>query len=190
MKAKANQPLTYKTLSGKAFAALLHPRPGVLVTCCDVNGAANIITIAWHTPLSYDPPLVGISVGLSRYSHGLISQLGEFVINMVGVDFIDALNICGQYTGALDDKASISAINLTPSQKVKPPRIAGALGYLECIVEQEVDSGDHTFFIGKVLLAQVAESAFSNRWLSPQGDVPLCLQRDKFGVYREINHKR
>ncbi|MBN1538346.1 MAG: flavin reductase family protein [Anaerolineales bacterium] len=189
MPKKTNPQINYKTITGRDFAALLHPRPAILVTCCDTSGVSNILTIAWHTPLSYDPPLVGISVGVTRYSHSLISQVGEFVINIVDVSMIDALKTCGQYTGELDDKASLANLSLIPAKKVRPPLIAGANGYLECLVEQEVDAGDHTFFIAKVLLAQAAETAFSNMWVSPQGNIPLCLQRDQYGIYQDIGHK-
>jgi len=179
-------PMKYKTITGKEIAALLHPRPAVLVTCCDLNGAPNVLTVAWHTPLSYNPPLIGISIGLTRYSHNLISQVRQFVVNIVGISSIEALKNCGQYTGALDDKTSLSGLTLKAAHKVKPPLISAALGYLECQVEQEVDAGDHTFFIGRVMLAQAAETAFSNMWVSLIGDVPLCLQRDRFGVYKDF----
>ena len=73
-----------KTITGREIAALLNPRLAVLVTCCDLAGEPNVFTVAWQTPLSHRPPLVGISVGCTRYSHRLISDTGEFVVNIVG----------------------------------------------------------------------------------------------------------
>jgi flavin reductase (DIM6/NTAB) family NADH-FMN oxidoreductase RutF len=185
----SDQPTKYKTITGREVAAMLHPRPAVLVTCCDNHGAPNILTIAWHTPLSHDPPLVGISVASTRYSHGLISQTGELVINIVDHSFVAAVQICGQYTGELDRKAELAGLVLKSAKKVKPPIIAGALGYLECCVEQEVDAGDHTLFIARVLQAEALETAFSNQWLSPQGDILLCLQRDQYGMFQPLGQK-
>ncbi len=216
MHKNSDYPMKYKTIRGREIAALLHPRPAVLVTCCDANESPNILTIAWHTPLSHDPPLVGISVGTTRYSHRLISQVGEFVINIVGQPFLEALQICGKYTGELDDKVALARLTPLPAKTVKPCLIAQALGYLECRVVQQIPTGDHTLFIGEVLQAQVDEMAFSNMWnyqkshversetsmtdnektlRFAQGDIPLlgqpllCLHRDKYGVINIIEDK-
>ena len=48
------------------------PMQAVLVTCRDENEKTNVLTIAWHTPISRNPPLYGISVAPGRYSHELI----------------------------------------------------------------------------------------------------------------------
>ena len=38
----------------------------VLVTCNNHKGKPNIITLAWHTPLSSKPPLYGIAIAPKR----------------------------------------------------------------------------------------------------------------------------
>jgi flavin reductase (DIM6/NTAB) family NADH-FMN oxidoreductase RutF len=61
---------------------LLHPKLVALLTCVDDAGKANIITLAWAMPVSVQPPLVVVSVGPRRYSHGLIDETKEFVLNI------------------------------------------------------------------------------------------------------------
>ncbi|MDI6654922.1 MAG: flavin reductase, partial [Candidatus Hydrothermarchaeota archaeon] len=61
---------------------LMHPRLTVLVTCIDSRGMSNIITLAWSMPTSIKPPMAAISVAPQRYSHKLISETKEFVVNM------------------------------------------------------------------------------------------------------------
>ena len=65
---------------------MLNPVPAVLVTCGD-SLATNIITIAWTGIINSDPPMTYVSVRKSRYSHHLISESGEFVINLTTEDF-------------------------------------------------------------------------------------------------------
>jgi flavin reductase (DIM6/NTAB) family NADH-FMN oxidoreductase RutF len=169
-----------KRIEGSEIAALLNPRAALLVTCCDTRGVPNVLTIAWHTPLSHNPPLVGISIAQRRYSHLLIQQVGEFVLNVVSMDYLCAVRICGELTGQGKDKFQEAGLCVMPSAHVRPPNIAGALAHLECVLVDQVETGDHTFFIGKVLHAEARAACFDDAWDSVGGDVLLCLQRDRF----------
>ena len=93
-----------KIIQGRAIAALLNPRPAVLVTCCDGKGKPNVLSIAWHTPLCHNPPMLGISIDHRRYSHNLIDHSGEFVINVVSQAFLPAIELCGNQSGQSMDK--------------------------------------------------------------------------------------
>ena len=66
------------------------PMQAAMVTCNDKDGKTNIITIAWHTPISKDPPLYGISVAPSRCSHDLILNSKEVFINISISDYISS----------------------------------------------------------------------------------------------------
>jgi flavin reductase (DIM6/NTAB) family NADH-FMN oxidoreductase RutF len=175
------------TITGGSTSRLLNPRAAVLVTCCEQTGKANAISVAWHTPLSHDPPLVGISIGLTRYSHELITATGEYVINVVGQDMQAAVEFCGEHSGRDCDKLALASLELRPARHLRSPVLAGALGHLECRVEQEVLTGDHTFFVGRVLTAEVRSDCFDKAWVPGSGDVLLCLRLDGYGrfVYGE-----
>lgn len=172
----------YKTVQGREIAALLNPRPVVLVTCCDAEGTPNVLSVAWHTPLSHDPALVGISVAMSRYSYGLIEEGGEFVINIVSVACQHAVEVCGQRSGREGDKLGPAGLKLEPARTVRPPLIAGALGTLECRVVDRLPCGDHVLFVGEVLSAMARAGSFGDAWEPGLGDVLLCRQRDRFGT--------
>ncbi|MBI9045061.1 MAG: flavin reductase family protein [Anaerolineaceae bacterium] len=174
-----------KNILDRDIAALLNPRLALLVTCGDQNGKNNILTIAWHSPLSHRPPLVGISVGKTRHSLTLIREFGEFVLNIVSDDLVNSVQFCGNYTGEIDDKFEITKIKTMESRTVHPPRLAEAMGFLECKVMEEVETGDHIFFVGKVLLAKAREDCFSNAWESLDQTALLCLQRNRFGKFME-----
>lgn len=187
MTAISNDNLQYKEITGRQITALLNPRPAVLVTCCDENGVPNAISIAWHTPLSHDPPLVGISVGKTRYSYKLIEQSGEFVINIVDTSFRNAVETCGNVSGADCNKIELAGLELRPTLKVRSPFILGSLGYLACQLEQQIPVGDHTLFVGRVLSAMVQAKRFSDSWMPDKAKVLLFWYRRRygFGVYEE-----
>ncbi|MBE5805009.1 MAG: flavin reductase family protein, partial [Clostridiales bacterium] len=64
---------------------MLAPVPVVMVSCKGVKAddKPNIITIAWAGTVNSQPPMVSVSVRKERYSHKLISESGEFVVNLV-----------------------------------------------------------------------------------------------------------
>ena len=174
-------------IEGRAIAALLNPRPAVLVTCCDAQGNPNVLSVAWHTPLSHDPPLVGISIDMRRYSHALIQQSGQFVVNVVGQTFQEAIEGCGNVSGRQVNKFAAFHLSALPAHCVKPPLIAWALAHLECNVIHRIPTGDHTLFVAEVIFAQANGQCFSDAWDAQTGKVLLCLQRDRFGTWENTN---
>ncbi|MBO4775683.1 MAG: flavin reductase, partial [Lachnospiraceae bacterium] len=61
---------------------MLYPLPAVMISCQEKNQKPNIITVAWAGTICSDPVMVSISVRKERYSHDIIKNTGEFVINL------------------------------------------------------------------------------------------------------------
>lgn len=143
---------------------LLHPRNTVLVSCIDKTGRTNIITLAWSMPTSIDPPMVAISVAPKRYSHHMIEETGEFVVNIPTMEIVRQSLFCGRISGVKCDKFKEAPLTPSSAQKVKPPIIKECVAHLECRLVQVVATGDHTLFIGKVLAAYVNDGVFDDKF--------------------------
>mgnify|MGYP000044060128 FL=1 len=170
----------------EAFSRLLHPRPVLLVTSVDGEGKPNIITIAWATPASVDPPVVAICVRKDRYSHKLISETGEFVINVPTKALVDKAVYCGTVSGANVDKFRETGLTASPAKTVKPPIIEECIAHIECRVEKSVDAGSHTVFFGRVLAAYADEERFQNRmWLVPDAGLVLHVGGKSYATLAE-----
>lgn len=141
-------------------STFLVPVPAALVTCQDRGGRPNIITIAWTGVVCSDPPMVSISLRPSRYSHAIIRESGEFVVNIPPVDIVRKVDQCGIHSGKETDK--FSAMGLTPveAEKVSAPLIEECTVSLECRVTEIVPLGVHDMFLGEILATHVAEEAF------------------------------
>lgn len=137
----------------RRHSAICSPKLAVIATCIGIEGIANAITLGWHIPLSSIPPLFGIAIAPARYSHDLIEETGEFVINVMGEEYAEATAICGTVSGRSGDKFARADLTTSPSLTVRPPRITEALGVIECRVIDSLVTGDHTFFVGEVLWA-------------------------------------
>ena len=92
--------------------ASLYPVPVVLVTSADQDGKPNIITIAWAGVVCSQPPMVGIAIRPSRYSHQLISRSQELVVNIPSADHLSRVDYCGMVSGRDVDK--FQATGFTP----------------------------------------------------------------------------
>ena len=62
-------------------STLLNPEPPVLVSCGSPE-KPNLITVGWTGTICTQPPMLSISVRPERYSHHLIKESGEFVVNL------------------------------------------------------------------------------------------------------------
>jgi len=120
----------------------------------------NIITLAWQTPLSLDPMLLGVSVGHDRYSHDMIKNSKEFVINVPHKLLLSQTHGCGRVSGAEVDKFEKYNLHPRDSQKIKTPGIKECIANIECELYRSVNAGDHTLFIGQVLFAAAEDHLF------------------------------
>ncbi len=129
-------------------SVLTSPVPPTLVTC-EHNGVSNVFTVAWTGILCTQPPVTYISVRPERYSYELISQSGEFVINLATEELTKAVDICGVKSGRKLDKFGIFRCERrhkgfclphenAPSYEHESARVNE--GELECFLDAVVES--------------------------------------------------
>jgi flavin reductase (DIM6/NTAB) family NADH-FMN oxidoreductase RutF len=140
---------------------LVHPMHTVLVSCVGRNGKPNIITLAWAMPTSINPPLIAVSIAPRRYSHSLIEETGEFVVNVPTMDILNATFYCGRVSGRDYDKFKGSGLSQLPARRVRPPIIKECIAHLECKLYGKYPTGDHTIFVGEVVEAYANRDCFS-----------------------------
>ena len=145
----------------------------VMATCVGSEGKANIITLGMYMTISSNPPLVCIGVSPKRYSHDLIAESGEFVVNVPSIDLEKEMHFCGTKSGRDLDKFKETGLTPVPAKKVKSPLIAECFGHLECKVVQSHTCGDHTLFVGEVLDSSIDEEVLTGGRLNPLKAKPI-----------------
>ena len=146
----------------KRPGTVLYPVPAVMVSC-GTGERANIITLAWVGTLCSEPPLVGIGVRPSRYSHGLIQEVGEFVVNLPDAGQARWVDYCGMVSGRDEDKWAACGFTPAPASEVQVPLIAECPVNVECRVQQVLSLGSHDLFIGQVVAVQMDEAVLDER---------------------------
>jgi flavin reductase (DIM6/NTAB) family NADH-FMN oxidoreductase RutF len=150
-------------------STLLYPIPAVLVSCGS-GERSNIITLAWVGVLCSDPPLLGIGVRPTRYSHGLLQESGEFVINLPRIDQAEWVDYCGMVSGRDVDKWAACGFTRDAASRVQTPIISECPVNVECRVQRVLSLGSHDLFVGEVLAVQVDEAV-----LQPDGALDVSL---------------
>ena len=129
---------------------MLYPLPVVMVSMADSEGRYNIITLAWAGTVCSDPPMVSVSIRPERYSHPIIRETGEFVINLTTRELAFATDYCGVKSGRDVDKFKEMHLTPLPGTKVKAPVIGESPISMECRVKQITPLGSHDMFVAEV----------------------------------------
>jgi len=130
---------------------MLYPLPVVLVSVADTAGNANIITVAWTGTVCTNPPMLSISVRPNRFSHHMIEETGEFVVNLTTKELAYATDFCGVKSGRDVDKWKEMKLTPAPSDIVKAPCIQESPVNIECRVCETKRLGSHDMFLAEVV---------------------------------------
>ena len=127
---------------------------GVAVVTVDANGERLGLTVGTLVSLSFEPPLVGISVAREAALHELLREAGGFAVSLLasGQDAV-----AQHFARGVPPIAHWHGIE-TREGAHGAPLIEGALGWLECRVWAEWPAGDHTLFAGEVLASELGEA--------------------------------
>lgn len=152
---------------------MLYPVPAVMVSCARKGEKPNIITVAWAGTVCSDPAMVSISVRKERYSHDIIKETGEFVINLTTRKLARATDYCGVKSGRDVDKFADMHLTAAPSVKIEAPAIAESPVNIECKVKQVSELGSHDMFVAEVMAVNVDESLLDEKGTLHLSDADL-----------------
>ena len=159
------------------ISTILNPVPVVMVSSGSKEGKANIMTVAWAGTVNSEPPMVSVSIRKSRYSHKLISETGEFVINLVSKSLCKACDYCGVRGGENEDKfktcglTPVKAAGLEYAYAIKEAPVS-----ISCVVKSVTELGSHDMFIGEI------KSVTADSYLLDQNG-KLCLDNARLVAY-------
>jgi flavin reductase (DIM6/NTAB) family NADH-FMN oxidoreductase RutF len=141
-----------KLMSKTAFdpQKILFPLPVSLVVTGTME-CANIVTIAWVSLLTSNPPTLGISVGTRGFSGNEILKNKHFTVNIAGVDIMEQADFCGITSGRDMDKFVKTGLTKLPSQTIASPMIAECPLNFECALTESSLVGTTNHFVGRIL---------------------------------------
>lgn len=124
---------------------------GICVVTIELESRRVGLTVGSLVSLSLEPPLVGFALGRQAQLHELLREAGEFGVSLLRGD---QEAVAQHFARSVPPIALWTGIELRDDVE-GPPLITGALGWLRCRVWSEHPVGDHTFFVGEVVWADV-----------------------------------
>jgi len=136
-----------------------YPEWIVLVVTVDQRGQVDVMPAGWCMVTSGRPLMLAVSIHPRRQTHKLLSEAGEFVISFPAVGQGSAVWYCGSHSGRDVNKIANTDLELLPAAEIKTPLLKAAVANFECRLVKQMDTGDHTIFVGEVVAAHIEEEA-------------------------------
>ena len=135
---------------------MLYPVPAVMVSCGREGERPFIFSVGWAGSFCSDPAMVSISIRKERFSHSIIRDTGEFVINLVNKRLVRATDYCGVKSGRDVDKWKETRLTRGKAEKLRyAPTIVESPVNIECKVTEVKELGSHHMFLATVEAVQV-----------------------------------
>ncbi len=175
-----------------------YPRTAAIVTVSH-EGRKNAMAVAWHCPVSFNPPLYGISIAPKRFTYNMICGAGQFGINFMPLDKAETIASVGGSSGSFSDK--FTQFNLKEDRAIKTdvPVLKEAYAAYECVVRDSRVFGDHAWIIGGIVAVHADDEVFkadgtldlallkpalylgADIYCAPDKSTARVLEREKFG---------
>lgn len=121
---------------------------GLFIVTTKSGDRINGLTVAWLSRASIEPPMVSVSIGITRYTHELIKESGVFAVNILKEGQTDIAKHFGFHSGKNINKFEKISYEVSSTGS---PILKDVAGYLDCKVVRSCIAGDHTIFIGEVI---------------------------------------
>ncbi len=148
-------------LEPKKFYKFLGPRPAVLLTTTDKEKSTNATPISFVMPLSIEPPMIAVSIGVKSVPASNLHEIREFVINVMPEKMIGSLWSCTKNPPTGIDELTKAGLTQIISAKSLVPSIQEAIAWFECLFDYEKAFGDHVLVVGRVVHMTVRDDVLA-----------------------------
>ncbi len=126
----------------------------VLLVSLGVQGVPNAMALGWGSlGIIWRRPVFTMLLHAARYSHDLITQTGEFTVNILPPGMEKVVQYCGSVSGRDVDKLATQGLTALPASRVKVPIIREGIIHFECQVIYTSDL--HRSGLAKPVLAEI-----------------------------------
>jgi flavin reductase (DIM6/NTAB) family NADH-FMN oxidoreductase RutF len=151
--------LTFELSSGKYYYH--YPFP-VAIIGVKVDEKVNFMSAAWHTQLSFDPPLYGILISPKRYTSELIKQTDAFSVNFLKFEDYKIAGFVGRTSGKDLDKVKTFELKYFDGKVLPVPVLENAIACYECKIVDQRTYGDHILYVGEIVGIHYDKTYYDN----------------------------
>ena len=127
---------------------------GLYAVTASYDGERGIFTANWLTQVSFDPPLLLLSIELDSSTLPLIRGSGRFTVSPYSSTQTELAGNLGRPKRRVGDKFAAYDLPIVKTATGEPA-IASTLGYVVCRLVSETPAGDSIALIGEVVEAHI-----------------------------------
>jgi len=142
----------------------------VLMLATAGKARPNVMTLSWHMPVEFEPPLAACVLDGMDYSQSLLKAARECTLNIPTIEMAEQVVAVGNCSGRDLDKFAEFGLGTRPSSLVAAPRVAGCHASLECRVHDSRKANRYGLFILEVVKAWADTSVKDPRTLHHRGN--------------------
>ena len=174
-----------KTFEGfnRVLTGVVVPRPIAFVSTISNSGNINLSPYSFFNAVSYDPPLIIFSSskftsdGKLKDSLSNIEQNGEFVVNIVNENIVEAMNKTAAEYPENVNEFDIANLTQIDSDLVKPPRLRESPVNMECKLERIITLGTEAhpqgLVIGEIIQLHIDDEIISGHRINHEKLKPV-----------------
>ena len=118
------------------------------------DGDRGVFTANWLSQVSFDPPLVALSIETDSATLGLIRADGHFTVCPLADGQRELAGNLGRPKARAGDKFAAFELDVAETSR-GTPALAATLGFVECALVSETPAGDSVVLIGEVIEARI-----------------------------------
>ncbi len=178
----------------KLLTAVVIPRPIAWVTTVNAEGLVNAAPFSFFNVFGQDPALVILGLerrdGAAKDTERNIDATGEFVVNIPVAEDVEAM--VGTAAAYPPDQSETEALGLelAPSLKVAPPRLAKAAVAIECERMMALSlSAERSIMLGRAVGLASRDGLIDSEtmYVNWNGDYPIArLFGDRYGRIEDM----
>jgi flavin reductase (DIM6/NTAB) family NADH-FMN oxidoreductase RutF len=158
----------YKLLTGAVI-----PRPIAWVSSMSPEGIPNLAPFSFFNVIGEDPPHLAFSTVRTNHqakdTWNNIRQTGEFVVNMVTEEVVEAMNKTAESLAPEINEFAWAGLTELPGHKVKVPRVAESPISFECKLVHHYEleghqNGGAVLIVGRIVLMHFAEGLLDDNY--------------------------
>ena len=145
---------------------IVYPRL-VVVVGVKLEDKINFMSVVWNSPLSFNPPLYGVSISPKRFTHDMLLTAMEFSVAFFPYEKAHLVEKFGSVSGRDVDKVREFGVQLMEPAALDVPVPAGAYAVLECDYFEHKLYGEHTWIVGQIRAIHHDENMTGEKYNMP-----------------------
>lgn len=139
-----------------------YPKVAAVLTV-SARDKRNAMAVAWHSTISFKPPLYGVAVAPKRFTYQLLLESKEFGINFMPFEAAELVASVGGSGGKEIEKFIKFGIAEEKPLKTSVPILQDAYVAYECKLVDNKTYGDHVWVVGEIVAVHCIDGVITSK---------------------------